>query len=169
MFLIGDSVSAGMSDSEKGTWPKLLAQTQNIDVRDFSKMGATVASARKQVQRIGDETGLVLIQIGGNDLLGSTTAAQFEERLDLLLDDVCRPDRTVVMLELPLPPFANRFGQIQRRLARKYNLILIPKRVFISVLTTAGTTLDGIHLTPQGHALMAETIWNVIGPAYASQ
>jgi acyl-CoA thioesterase I len=169
LFLIGDSVSAGMSEREKGTWPGLLAQTQAIDVRDLSKMGATVGSARKQAERIGEETGLVLLEIGGNDLLGSTTPEQFEERLDLLLADVCRAERMVVMLELALPPFANRFGQIQRRLARKYDVILIPKRVLINVLTTPGATLDGIHLTPKGHFLMAKVMWGVIRSAYASE
>jgi acyl-CoA thioesterase-1 len=169
LFLIGDSVSAGMADSEKGTWPGLLAQTQAINVCDLSKMGATVGSARKQAERIGDEAGLILLEIGGNDLLGSTTADQFDERLDLLLADVWRADRTVVMLELPLLPFANRFGQIQRRLARKYGVILIPKRVFINALTTPGATVDGIHLTREGHSLMAEVMWDVIHSAYGRE
>jgi acyl-CoA thioesterase-1 len=167
--LIGDSVSAGMSDMEKETWPKLLAKAHAIDVRDFSKMGATVGSARKQAERIGDGGGLVLLEIGGNDLLGSTTADQYEERLDLLLADVCRNDRTVIMIELPLPPFANRFGITQRRLARKYHVALIPRRIFIKVLTTPGATFDGVHLTRAGHTLMADVIWQTISPAYSER
>lgn len=166
LFVIGDSVSAGMREAEEGTWPKRLAQEHHVDVRDFSKMGATVASARKQAERIGAETGLVLLEIGGNDLLGTTTPEQFEERLGALLADVCRRDRTVVMIELPLPPFCNRIGMSQRRLAAKHDVYLIPRRVFIGVLTTAGATVDGIHLSPAGHALLAETMWNMIGPAY---
>ena len=165
MFLIGDSVSAGMRDGEKGTWPKLLAEQHRIDVRDFSRMGATVGSARKQAEGLGAEGGLVLLEIGGNDLLGATDPDQFEERLDLLLADVCRHERTVVMIELPLPPFANRFGMIQRRLAQEYGVTLIPKRIFIGVLTTPGATVDGIHLSPRGHALMAEVMWETIRSA----
>jgi acyl-CoA thioesterase-1 len=166
LFLIGDSVSAGMTEAEKETWPKLLAAKHCIDVRDFSKMGATVGSARKQAERIGDAAGLVLLEIGGNDVLGSTDAAQFEERLDQLLTDVGRPDRTVVMLELPLPPFANQFGLIQRELAARYGVTLVPRRIFIGVLTTSGATLDGVHLSKSGHARMAEAIWEVLQPAY---
>jgi hypothetical protein len=45
-FVIGDSISAGTSDGDKGTWPKLLAREHFIDVRDLSAMGATVRSAR---------------------------------------------------------------------------------------------------------------------------
>ena len=165
-FLIGDSVSAGMSDADKETWQKLLARAHDIDVRDFSRMGATVGSARKQAERIEDGRGLVLLEIGGNDLLGSTTADQYEERLDLLLADVCRLDRTVLMMELPLPPFANRFGMIQRSLARKYQVELIPRRTFICVLTTPGATVDGVHLSRMGHEMMADVVWKTISPAY---
>jgi acyl-CoA thioesterase-1 len=165
-FLIGDSVSAGMSDVDKGTWPRLLGQQHPIDVRDCSRMGATVKSARQQAESFGEETGLVFMEIGGNDLLGTTTANQFEEQLDLLLAEVCRADRTVVMFALPLPPLSNRFGLIQRRLARKYDVILLPQHIFAGLLATPGATLDGIHLSPVGHQKMADTIWGLIGSAY---
>jgi acyl-CoA thioesterase I len=167
LFVIGDSVSAGMRDGEQGTWPRRFAETHHVEVKDFSKMGATVGSARKQIERIGDADGLVLLEIGGNDLLGATEPAQFDERLDALLSDVCRPGRTVVMLELPLPPFANRFGMSQRQFAAKHGVALIPRRQFIGVLTTAGATVDGVHLSAAGHEQMAEMIWEAVRPAYA--
>ena len=166
LFLIGDSVSAGMKEADPGTWPKVLMARRAIDLRDYSRMGATVGSARKQADRIGEEPGLVLLEIGGNDVLGSTTAEEFETRLESLLAQVCRPTRVVVMLELPLPPFRNRIGIIQRRLAAKYDVVLIPKRVFITVLTKAGATMDGIHLSSQGHALMADVMWEMLAPAF---
>lgn len=169
LFVIGDSVSAGMRENDEGTWPKLLVRDKGIRVRDFSRMGATVGSARKQAELMTDDAGLVLLEIGGNDLLGSTSPDQFEERLDLLLTDVCGRDRVVVMLELPLPPFANRFGMIQRTLARNHGVYLIPKRIFIDLLTTSGATVDGIHLTPKGQERMANAMWQQIGPAYASE
>jgi acyl-CoA thioesterase I len=166
LFVIGDSVSAGMKEGEQGTWPRLLAKKEGIEVDDFSKMGATVGSARTQAGRIGDENGIVLLEIGGNDLLSATTSEEFAEQLDLLLAETCRRGRIVLMLELPLPPFHNRFGMIQRDLAAKHGVLLIPKRVFIGILTTSGATLDGIHLTPAGHAQLADAIWRVISPAY---
>ena len=44
LLLIGDSVSAGVTEKDKGTWPKRLAQDHGIEVKDCSKMGATVGS-----------------------------------------------------------------------------------------------------------------------------
>jgi len=114
-----------------------------------------------------DRDGLVLLEIGGNDLLGTTTAARFQEGLEKLLVAICRPGRTVVMFELPLVPFANEFGKHQRKLAKQYGVLLVPKRIFLRALTTPGATQDGVHLTPAGHQLMADTVWDILKPAYA--
>ena len=85
LYIIGDSVTAGMSDPRKDTWPSLLAHAHSIEVVDLSQMGATLASAMKQADGVPAKGGLALMEIGGNDLLGSTSVKQFERDLDVLL------------------------------------------------------------------------------------
>jgi acyl-CoA thioesterase-1 len=165
-YVIGDSVTAGMSDPRKDTWPNLLASAHGIDVIDLSQMGATAASAMKQADGLPAEGGLLLLEIGGNDLLGSPSAQQFAQDLDALLGRVCKPGRTVLIFELPLPPLSNDFGRAQRSLAAKHKVLLIPKRLFMNVLSADSATLDSIHLSPHGHAQMAALIWSLIHPAY---
>ena len=78
---------------------------------------------------LGD--GVVLLEIGGNDVLGSTSARDYERDLDKLLGLLTAPNRQIIMFELPLPPFYNEFGRAQRHVAEKYRvLLLIPKRIF---------------------------------------
>jgi acyl-CoA thioesterase-1 len=167
LWIIGDSVTAGTGNPKVETWPRILARTRGVTVHDRSQMGATVGSAlqRLEQQPLGD--GIILLEIGGNDLLGSTSAADFEDRLERLLALVCRPGRTVLMFELPLPPFCNEFGRAQRRLAAQYGVALIPRRLFAEVLTAGGATLDGIHLTQDGHQAMAEAFWRLVERSYA--
>ena len=105
---------------------------------------------------------LVVLEIGGNDVLGPTSADDFEKNLERLLTKVCRADNTVVMLELPLPPLYNRFGAAQRRLARRFGVTLVPKRYFAGVLAEPGATLDGLHLSHVGHEAMSRMIWKTI-------
>lgn len=168
VFVIGDSISAGMSESDRETWPKRLADQQGVVVRDYSRMGATVKSARSQAEKLGDAPGFVLLEIGGNDLLGTTSADAYEQGLEALLREVRRDDRTVVMFALPLPPFANRFGRVQRRLAAQYGVRLLPPRVLVGLLTEPGATVDGIHLTPTGHQRMADAVWSFLRPSFAN-
>jgi acyl-CoA thioesterase-1 len=163
VYVIGDSVSAGMGENRMTTWPALLARQHDVAVHNEAQMGATVASARKQAARLPATAGLLVLAIGGNDLLGSTSAAQFAAGLDRLLADVCHAGRTVIMLELPLPPFRNEFGRIQRAAAAKHGVRLVPKRFLLGVLTTSGATRDGVHLSPAGQQRMADEVWRLLG------
>ncbi len=156
-----------MSDSEQDCWPELLAAQRAIEVHSLAQMGATCSSAAIQADKLPADGGLLLLEIGGNDLLGSTTAEKFSRDLDQLLTKVCSLNRTVLMFELPLPPLCNDYGRIQRALAAKHSVTLIPKRIFIAVLARNGATVDSIHLAPDGHQSMADTVWNLIRPAYA--
>ena len=164
LIVIGDSISAGSLGPNERTWPKQFRERYKIDVVDLSQAGATTHSALKQAENIQQREGLVLIEIGGNDFFGETTNAQFEHDLDELLRSLRHPQYKLIMFELPLPPFFNEFGRIQRRLAGNYSVTLIPKRRLMEVLATDGATLDTIHLSERGHQLMAEMIWQQIGP-----
>lgn len=165
LAVIGDSLSAGVEEGET-TWPRRLPLAAS-QIDDRSRVGATATSAMKQANAVTGPC-VVVVEIGGNDVLGSTTADEFEHDLDALLSEVVRPDREIVMLELPLPPTYERFGRIQRRLARRHGVHLVPRRVMLYVLTTGGATLDSIHLSPVGHETLAEAVWAVVGPAFAN-
>lgn len=165
--VIGDSVTAGMGgDGVQECWPEILARERNLRVQDISHMGETAASALKRAKGRQIDAPLVFVEIGGNDVLGSTTTTQFASDLDSLLSHLSAADRQVVMFELPLPPFCHEYGRAQRSAAAKHGVVLIPKRVFLSVLAADGATLDSIHLSDRGHRMMAECVWRVIGGAY---
>jgi len=167
--VIGDSLTAGMGggEGEAATWPRILADRRGVEVHNHARTGATVASALRQIDELSANERLVLLEIGGNDLLGGTAPREFEAGLDQLLSAVRRPGRVVVMLELPLPPTYNAYGLIQRRLARRHRVPLVPKRVLLGVLEQEGATLDSIHLSPEGHRQMAKAIWDILRTAYA--
>ncbi len=166
LTIFADSVSAGTGERDISTWPGLLARTHTIAVRDYSVPGATVRNALRRAEVVPPGPGIVLLEIGGNDLLGSTPVRDFERDLDALLTRVSGPGRSVLMFELPLLPFANEFGRVQRRLAAKHAVYLVPKRIFVGVLTAEGATSDSIHLTAPGQQRMAAAVWALVRPAY---
>lgn len=160
--IIGDSVTAGIGENEAVTWPQLLAKDHGINVQDLSHMGETAASAARRVQRTGIDSATVLLEIGGNDILGTTTPHQFRRDLDQLLSSVSEDERRLIMFELPLPPFFHEYGRIQRQLAKEHCATLIPKRVMLSVLADGDATLDSIHLSQAGHQKMAAEVAQVL-------
>lgn len=157
LLVIGDSITAGLNDNED-TWPRKLSHIVVADVCDASQPGATLQSARKQNLLFADRTGLVILEIGGNDMLEGLPVKRFEQDLEQLLLDVAGPGRTVVMFELPLPPMSAAYGAAQRRQAARHDVKLVPKRLFANLLTTKGATVDGIHLSKPGQTQMADLI-----------
>lgn len=163
LTVVGDSISAGMFGPDEPTWPKQLRDKYGVRVNDVSRAGATARSALRQAENIDDVETLILVEIGGNDFFGQTTAKQFAVDLEELLRTLSQPERLVVMLELPLPPFYNEYGRVQRELASRYDVALIPKRRFLRVLAAKGATIDSVHLTERGHSLMGEMVWKHLG------
>jgi acyl-CoA thioesterase-1 len=113
-----------------------------------------------------DEKAFVILEIGGNDILRRTSLKTFEGNLDKLLKKVCLPGRTVIMFELPFPPFSSKYCAAQRRTCRKYGVYLIPRRIFSEILTGEEKSVDGLHLSNYGHEHMAETVWGIIRNAF---
>ncbi|WP_339688349.1 hypothetical protein [Gimesia maris] len=74
-----------------------------------------------------------------------------------------------LLLELPLPPFYHGFGRIQRRLAKKHDVKLVPKRVLLSILAGGDATLDSIHLSQIGQQKMADVVWGIVGAGYVKE
>ncbi|MCE5186100.1 MAG: SGNH/GDSL hydrolase family protein [Planctomycetaceae bacterium] len=162
LYVIGDSVSEGMGQAEEKPWPEIFGEAIGVNAINLAKAGATVETALlKQAPHITNKNSLVILEIGGNDLLNRTSPADFRADADELLRQL-RQCRQVVWFELPLLPQYYRYGRIQRQLANRYQIPLIPKSVLASVFQTAGTTSDGIHLTQNGHVIMAAKVAGLI-------
>lgn len=159
VVVVGDSISAGIGVEGGRVWPEVLRTDHGVSVINLAVAGATLSTAISQADRLPKGPSVVVLEIGGNDLIGGASAEQFAGDLEALLRRVVAPDRTVLMFELPLTPFMNGFGHAQRRLAKAHGVSLIPKRHFARILTTPDYTVDGLHLSVVGHEQLADMIW----------
>lgn len=164
ILIIGDSITAGLND-DVTKWHHSLGRQGGYPIVDLAHAGATQESVlsllRKEVA-IGAKLPLAILEIGGNDMLAKQAPEEFEHRLDDLLAETSARAGTVLIMELPTPPFYNAYGAIQRRLARKHGVILLSKRVFARVLAAPDATIDGLHLSQRGHDLMARETGQIV-------
>jgi acyl-CoA thioesterase I len=160
LVVVGDSLSSG-GFGEAKAWPGVLASRIGCEVVNLSRPGDTTAAAiegqlpEMPEARTGD---LVIVQVGGNDMLEGVAARVYAENLAVLSGLVADERRRLVMLELPLLPGRWGYGAAQRRVARDGRAVLVPKRILASVLLQPGNTSDGLHLTQQGHDALATAI-----------
>ena len=157
VYVAGDSVSAGVGSGTK-LWPEVLGDSTKLKVVNLAKAGATASSTMRQATAIGPGHSLVLLEIGGNDILGGTNPKDFRAALDALLSRLTSDGHQVVMFELPLPPFCNAYGEAQRSLARRYGISMIPKTCLANVFAKQDATTDGIHLTQAGQTALAGAV-----------
>jgi len=161
VYVLGDSISAGVGTQER-CWPSLLEDMTHLRTVNLAQPGATVEGAIAQAKGIVRPHGVVIVEIGGNDLLGGTSASVFQGHLATLVSALCADQHQVLLLELPLFPFQNAFGQAQRTVARRHGATLLPKRYFAQVLGKENGTLDGLHLSQAGHDAMAKVVADVL-------
>jgi acyl-CoA thioesterase I len=157
LVVIGDSISSGIG-LRATAWPVVMQQMTGIPVTNLALPGAGTSEAVAMARKIVPGDCVVLVEIGGNDLLSGVSSNEFEKSLDAVLARTSAPGRTVVMFELPLLPNKMEYGQIQRRLSAKFGVGLIPKRFFANVLSGSNATSDGLHLSDVGAHRMASLV-----------
>jgi acyl-CoA thioesterase I len=163
LVVLGDSISAGIG-THVTPWPAVLQQTTGVEVKNFSKAGATISDGLAMTEHVSPMDRLILIELGGNDLLAGSPSPAFAKSCEGLLAKLAAPGRTIVMFELPLIPPQIGYGRAQRRLAAKYGVWLIPKRFLAGVIGSSGSTSDGLHLTDAGSARMASMVGRMLSP-----
>lgn len=161
VYVLGDSISAGMGTSDR-CWPDVLAGRPDVRIVNLAQPGATVESAFVQAKGIVEPNALVILEIGGNDLLSGTPAPVFRERLERLVSGIRNGGHPVLLFELPLFPFQNNVGRAQRDIAAACGAAMLPKRFFTQVLGLQNATLDGLHLSQAGHDALAAIIDEVL-------
>lgn len=161
LYVLGDSLSSGISNAPP--WPDLYAAANGVRVTNLSRAGYDTADALGLPPQVTDPDSIVLVELGGNDLLAYHSPAEFARNLDQLLAQLRPRTRAVVMMELPLIPTFNAYGRAQRQLARKHGVYLVPKRILVDVLAAPGS-LDGLHLGPAGAQRMVTALTPILEP-----
>jgi hypothetical protein len=157
LVVIGDSISSGI-DPHVATWPVVMQQLTGWPIKNLARPGAQLMDAKIIAKQVDPEDRVVLVEIGGNDLLSGEPSNEFARGLEATLFELSAPGRTVAMFELPLLPGKIAYGRVQRKLATKYGVWLIPKRYFASVISGADATSDGLHLSKTGARRMATLV-----------
>jgi lysophospholipase L1-like esterase len=140
-------------------------------MKNLARPGARVIESRAIAENITPEDHIVLVEIGGNDLLSGTASVELERSLELLLSKLSVHGRAIVMFGLPRLPNRIAYGRIQRRLASKYSIWLVQNDISswcLVVFGGANATFDGLHLSPSGIRQMALLVARVLSPILKS-
>ena len=178
IIFFGNSLTAGYGVDPSEAFAGLIAQKidslgLNYEVINAGVSGETTASGLSRVEWVvkRQAVAVFILELGGNDGLRGINPLETDKNLRAIIDKVrsIHPDVEIILAGMMVPPnmgidYASTFQKLFPLVAEEKNVTLIP-----FLLEDVGGVKelnlpDGIHPTPEGHKIVAETVWEYLGP-----
>jgi acyl-CoA hydrolase len=166
VLALGDSLTAGAGVTAEQAWPALLASRTGWEVTNGGVNGDTSAAALLRLPALLKQHNpvLVLVTLGGNDMLRripkQDTVANLEQMIALVRQHGAQP----VLLATPQPSIASAVFQnlsapdFYREIAEAQQVPLIENAI-ADILSDPQLKGDPLHPSAEGHALLSENIF----------
>ncbi|MGB5942762.1 MAG: arylesterase [Leeuwenhoekiella sp.] len=178
ILFFGDSITAGYGlDDTQDAYPGVIQQTidslgLDYEVINSGVSGETTAGGKSRIDWIlNQDIDVFVLELGANDGLRGTPLSETKANLQSIIDavKVKSADTEIILAGMQLPPnmgvdYTSEFKNLFYELAEENDVTLIP-----FILEDVGgipslNQNDGIHPTVEGHAIVAENVWEVLGP-----
>jgi acyl-CoA thioesterase I len=175
----GDSLSAGYGLKPAESFPvqlEVALRRSGIPARvhNAGVSGDTTAQGRARLgfvlRSLKAKPDLVVLQLGGNDMLRAIDPSQTEGNLSAILADLKKRGIPVLLAGMLAAPnmgkaYQTRFDAVYPKLARQYGVKLYP--FFLNGVTANRTLLlkDGIHPTGKGVGVVVAGILPLVKTA----
>ncbi len=177
ILFYGNSLTAGYGVEPAQAFPALVGAKVdsaglNYTVVNAGLSGETTAGGKSRISWVlRQPVAVFVLELGGNDGLRGIPLSATRQNLQAIIDTVRRksPQATIVLAGMQIPPnmgtsYTKEFRELYQQIAEKNKAILIP-----FLLEGVGgipklNQRDGIHPTPEGHKIVANTVWKVLRP-----
>lgn len=153
----GDSLTHGTGASETTAYPAVLSSLTGRTVINAGVPGDTTASGLQRLPGVLAEhrPRLVLLCLGGNDMLRKQPTATTENNLRLLVQTIRASGANVVLIGVPAPKLFGSAPDFYTRIAEDMQLPL-ERDAFNDVLKDNRLKSDPIHANAAGYRQVAE-------------
>jgi lysophospholipase L1-like esterase len=155
----GDSLTHGTGASDETAYPAVLASLTGRTVINAGVPGETTASGLQRLPGVLAEhkPRLVLLCLGGNDMLRKQPAATTENNLRLLVRTIRASGAEVMLIAVPEPKLFGGAPDFYSRVAEDMRLPL-EDDAFNDVLKDNRLKADPIHANAAGYRVVAERL-----------
>ncbi len=155
----GDSLTHGTGASEDTSYPAVLATLTGRTVINAGVPGDTTTSGLQRLPAVLSEykPRLVLLCLGGNDMLRKQPTATTENNLRLLVQTIQASGAQVVLIGVPEPKLFGGAPDFYTRIADEMQLPL-EREAFNDVLKDNRLKSDPIHANADGYRQVAERL-----------
>lgn len=164
----GDSLTFGTGATEAESYPAVLAQLIGRKVVRSGVPGEVTAGSLQRLQSVIDEhrPALVIVCLGGNDLLRRVDDAEIVANLREIVKVIRASGSSVVLVGVPRPALITSVAPFYADLAKELDLPYEGK-IVTDVLYQRDLKSDTIHPNAKGYRKMAEAIAELLRRAGA--
>lgn len=165
VLVVGDSVSAGFGVDAPQAWPALLGQHSGWKVVNGGVSGDLSADALRRLPALLDQHAprLVLLEIGGNDMLRGVPDARIRSNLESMIVASRDAGSRVALMAVPRPSLmgaalsALRPADFYADVAAEHGAVLLEYGLS-EILSRPDFRLDPLHPNTAGHAALAREV-----------
>jgi lysophospholipase L1-like esterase len=163
ILAFGDSLTHGTGARLDEAYPARLAHLSNRTVVNAGVPGETTAEGLKRLPALLDEhrPRLVLLCLGGNDMLRRLPEAETENNLRLILQTLRASGAQVVLIGVPEPKLFGGAPDFYERLADEFGLPY-DGDTLNTVLKDNALKSDPIHPNAAGYAAIARQLADLL-------
>ncbi len=169
VLALGDSLTAGAGVNPDQAWPALLANRTGWAVINGGVSGDTSAEALRRLPSLLEQHKpvLVLVTLGGNDMLRHLPEQETVANLGQMLTLIKAQGAKAVLLATPKPSLAGAVFQrlsapdFYRAVAKEYKVPLIEDAI-PEVLSDPQLKGDPLHPNVEGHVLLSGKIFEAL-------
>jgi len=164
----GDSLTYGTGAKEDESYPSVLAQLIGRKVVRSGVPGEMTGGALARLESVIDEyrPALVIVCLGGNDMLRKLNDAEIVSNLRAIIKSLKERGIAVVLVGVPRPALLTSAAAFYGELAKEYH-IPYEGKVLTDVMHQLDLKADLIHPNAKGYHRMAEAIAELLKKAGA--
>ena len=165
LLVVGDSISAGFGIDPAQAWPQLLAQRSGWRVVNGGVNGDLSADALSRLPGLLEQHApqLVLLEIGGNDMLRGVADARIRGNIEQMVAAAKGRGAQVVLMAVPRPSLmgaalsALKPADFYLAIADGMSIPLL-EDALSDVLSSQDFKLDPLHPNAAGHEALARKV-----------
>lgn len=164
----GDSLTYGTGASEHESYPAVLAQLVNRKVIRAGVPGEVTSGGLARLERVIAEhrPALMIVCLGGNDMLRKLEDAQIKTNLRQILQAIKGRGISIMLVGVPKPALITSAPEFYAELAKEFG-IPYEGKIVTDVLYRPDQKSDSIHPNAKGYRRMAEAIADLLRKAGA--
>lgn len=168
VLAFGDSLTHGTGARPEDSYPAVLGQLIGRTVVRAGVPGEQTAGGLARLPEVLDEhrPRLVIVCLGGNDMLRKGTPANIEANLREILKTIKSRGLDAMLIGVPTPTLITRPPDFYSRLAKEFS-IPYEGDIVTSVLYKSELKSDPIHPNAAGYRKMAEAVAELLRDAGA--